>query len=300
MSLFGRSKPLPNTGPDVREHYTQLMERGYAHIRGGFAPDLVTKTLHGIKELFRHNALIFDRHKDAQGHYPRIVNLHALHKPLLDLFATNPIALAVQDAFLGGRSTVYTSLYFERGSAQTIHRDTPYFTTRPEYKYLGVWVALEDADTSNGCLEVVPGGHLVEEFDREALALRHYPSLDDVPPDSEPLWAAYQGMVMEACSRRGLVTQRLIAKAGDVVIWHPQLPHGGSPIEDASRSRHSMVMHVTAEGTPVYQQNVFFNPGKSVPERARWKFASYKGRKYVDGDFIDIGGVERHSLADFV
>lgn len=257
-----------------------------------------------MKELLGRNQAIFGKHLDADGHYPRIINLHLLYKPLLRLFAANPLALAIQDAFFNAPTALYTSLYYERGSAQSTHRDTPYFSTRPEYRYLGVWAALEDANDLNGCLEVVRKGHLVPEEDREAIALRHYKTLDEVPPGGSAgrdiLWDEYQSMVLDACKKRGLIKERVHAKAGDIIIWHPQLPHGGSHIDDLTRTRHSFVMHVTPVGTPVYHQDVFFNPAKRVSERARWRYAKFDGRKYVDGHKIDIGHRENREVADFV
>jgi phytanoyl-CoA hydroxylase len=135
-------------------------------------------------------------------------------------------------------------------------------------------------------------GHLIPELNREAIALEHYGSLEERN--------SYQAKVMQACTERGLSVEQIRVSAGDVIIWHPQLPHGGSQIKDLSRTRHSLVMHVTPEGTPVYQQDVFFNPGKRVPDRARWSYGKFAGRKYVDGDTIDIGHNERRPVRDFV
>ena len=299
MSLF-RRKPDPAPRDLVRDYLGQLLDDGVAHIAGGISAEIVGEVLQSVKECLRRNAAIFGPHLDADGHYPRIINLHVLHRILLRLFAESPVALAVQDAFFGARSCLYTSLYYERGSAQPIHRDTPYFSTRPEYRYLGVWVALEDADDDNGCLQVVRKGHLIPEFDREAMALQHHATLDEVPPHSAILWDTYQSRVMEACVERGLEIERIHARAGDVIVWHPQLPHGGSPIGDISRTRHSFVMHVTPEGTPVYQQDVFFNPGKKASDKAPWRYAKFGGRNYANGKFVDIAGKERHALTDFI
>jgi phytanoyl-CoA hydroxylase len=282
----------------------ELCDEGVAQVRGGFPAGVIEDVLAGVKAALGRNDAIFGKHKDAEGHYPRIVNLHVLHKPLLRLFSENSLALAVQDAFFDAPSSLYTSLYYERGSAQSIHRDTPYFTTKPEYRYLGVWVALEDSNEQNGCLEVIRRGHLLPELDREAIALARYKALDEVPPGSpqgeDHLWDDYQAKVLEGCFARGLRKERIEAKAGDVIIWHPQLPHGGSRIEDIRRTRHSFVMHVTPVGTPVYQQDVFFNPRKRVRERANWRYGKFGGRKYVDGDFIDIGHREKRKLTDFI
>jgi phytanoyl-CoA hydroxylase len=300
MKLFNRSGAGRGAAdPVVKERYNQLCSEGFAHIEGGFPEGLIEETLDSVKRMFSRHSHIFGPHMDADGHYPRIINLHLVHKPLLRLFAENATALAVQDAFFGSPSAIYTSLYYERGSAQSIHRDTPYFCTRPEYRYLGVWAALEAADEDNGCLEIVRKGHLIPELDREAIALEHFARLEDVPASSDLLWNAYQTKVMDVCLERGLKVERIKVKAGDVIIWHPQLPHGGSQIRDLSRTRHSFVMHATPVGTPVYQQDVFFNPGKRVPNRASWSYGKFDGRGYVDGDAIDIGHKERRRLADF-
>jgi phytanoyl-CoA hydroxylase len=290
--------------PRVLRAIQELQEAGVTRVSGGFAPGVIEDVLASVKRMFERNQSIFGAHRDEQGHYPRIVNLHLLDKALLRLFAQNPLALAVQDAFFEEPSALYTSLYYERGSAQTLHRDTPYFSTRPDYRYLGVWVALEDADAQNGCLEVIRGGHLVPELDRAAIALRHYGSLDDVPPGSpagaDVLWDEYQAEVISGCLARGLKPELVEARAGDVIIWHPQLPHGGSQIRDLSRTRHSFVMHVTPYRTRVYQQDVFFNPGKQVPEQLPASaYRQFDGRHYMQYDDVDIGHRERRKLAEF-
>jgi phytanoyl-CoA hydroxylase len=305
MKLFGwMNRDAARSHPQFEEHCRQLHDEGFAHIRAGFRDGLIEEVLASVKQALGRNDAIFGKHLDVDGHYPRIINLHMLHQPLLRLFAENPLALAVQDAFFKSRSSLYTSLYYERGSAQATHRDTPYFTTRPEYRYLGVWVALEAANEQNGCLEVVRKGHLLPELDRPAIALQHYKSLDEVPPGApqgqDILWDVYQSKVMEQCRENGLKTERLEAQAGDVIIWHPQLPHGGSHIKDLSRTRHSFVMHVTPEGQRVYQQDVFFNPAKRAREKAKWAYGKFGQRKYVDHSSIDIGHKEVRQLADFV
>lgn len=302
MSFLGWLKG--KVDPAFEEHMRALHADGFVRIRGGFRAGVIEDVLAGVKDTLARNSAIFGKHLDADGHYPRIINLHQLHAPLLRLFTENAAALAVQDAFFNAPSSLYTSLYYERGSAQSIHRDTPYFSTRPEYRYLGVWVALEDANELNGCLEVIRRGHLEAELDRPAIALQYYNTLEEIPPGSpsgrDILWDEYQAKVVAGCFSKGLTTERVEAKAGDVIIWHPQLPHGGSRIEDLSRTRHSFVMHVTPVGTPVYHQDAFFNPGKKRSERAPWGYRKFGARKYVDGSAIDIGHRETRPVGDFI
>jgi hypothetical protein len=55
------------------------------------------------------------------------------------------------------RATLYSSIFYETGSQQSLHRDTPVFTTRPEYLYFGNTVYLEPAGEENW-LPRGPGG----------------------------------------------------------------------------------------------------------------------------------------------
>lgn len=102
----------------------------------------------------------------------RVINLHLILPALRNLFSfSSKIALDLTDCHFKEKSTVYTSLYFETGSQQPLHRDTPYFHTTPPYRYMGFWIALEDTDLNNGCLNVVPRSHKIPEVD--LVRLRH-------------------------------------------------------------------------------------------------------------------------------
>jgi phytanoyl-CoA hydroxylase len=57
--------------------------------------------------------------------------------------------------------------------------------------------------------------------------------------------------------------------AGDCLILHPRLPHGGGVIRDKSKTRCNIVMHTTPEGVPVYHQDAFFRPNTPYFETPR-------------------------------
>jgi phytanoyl-CoA hydroxylase len=115
MNLFPWRKSRTDDLPaEVQQILRHLNEHGYAQIRGGFRSGVIDEVLASVKQTLSRNAAIFGKHIDADGHYPRIINLHTLHKPLLRLFTENSLALAVQDAFFEARSCIYTSLYYER------------------------------------------------------------------------------------------------------------------------------------------------------------------------------------------
>ena len=72
----------------------------------------------------------------------------------------NKKALYLQDFLYGVKTSLYTSLFFSRGTEQRIHIDIPFFWTYPKNRYFGVWTALEDVDMNNGPLRVLERGHL--------------------------------------------------------------------------------------------------------------------------------------------
>ena len=283
----------------VRLHVSGIIEDGFAVIRGSIPKRRCEILITKFKEFAAANPDKFQKFLDKDGHYPRIVNLHAALPELFELFAKNPIAYQVQEALFDATPNLYTSLFYERGSAQTPHRDTPVFSTRPEYFYLGVSVALEDANLQNGALQVYRGGHKIPELDREQIALARFGSRSEIPPISNELWTDYQSRVEEQCKDAGLTLESICVEAGDTVIWHPQLPHGGGPIADLAKSRFSLVMHTTPVGVPVYHQDKFFNPNADAPMDAPWQYEQVAGAFRVVQNEVNFGHQESFQVSSF-
>ncbi|ULU25205.1 phytanoyl-CoA dioxygenase family protein [Dyella terrae] len=273
---------------EIRKHAENLINNGFTIIKQSMPRERCKALIEHFKAFASANADKFQQFLDADGHYPRIVNLHAAMPELFELFAKNTVAYKVQEAMFGAKPSLYTSLFYERGSAQPTHRDTPLFSTKPEYFYFGVWVALEDANEVNGALQVYPGGHKMPELDRESIAIKRLGSLDDLPAMSNDLWLDYQGEVVRQCKDAGLNLELLCVEAGDTVIWHPQLPHGGGSIQDMSKSRFSFVMHTTPIGVPVYHQDKFFNPQAPAPIDAHWQYEEVDGAYRVVQGEVDF------------
>lgn len=268
--------------PQLKYHALQVVLLGYTILRRCFPAEYCAETIARFQEFEAANQHVFAHHRAQLGFLPRVVNLHLALDALPPLFTRNTILLAIQDLLFGRPTSLYTSLFYERGSQQPPHRDTPVFCTRPEYLYFGNTVYLEAAGEENGCLEVIEGGHLVGELDREALATRQYGSLDDIPSIDNQLWMEYQQRVVDRCNKLALPRRKLLMEAGDAVIWHPQLPHGGSPIRDMERTRYSFVFHSTPVNVPVYHQNIFFHPSIAAPEEPKWGYRWVDDRALAD------------------
>jgi len=190
---------------------------------------------------------------DGNRLHDRLANLHLWSDSAKELALEESVLEIVEAAFESPASLV-GSLYFERGSEQDIHRDTPSFYTIPLNHYFGVWHALEDVSPDAGALTYYAGGHRLA-------------------PDSEFIGSGIENMdayfrsVVAACEAGGVKRKTFFAEKGDTLIWHPQLPHGGSPIANPSRSRRSIVFHYKPNDAPIYGPREFFGPQHSLPSR---------------------------------
>jgi ectoine hydroxylase-related dioxygenase (phytanoyl-CoA dioxygenase family) len=286
--------------PSVKQHCLAVLENGYTIIPQTVPTVQCQQTIDDFHAIENANRAVFAENRDPLGHYPRIVNLHLAIPSLLRLFTGNTGMLQVLDALFGEPAALYTSLFYQVGSQQDLHRDTPVFSTRPEYLYFGATVYLEPADEANGRLEVLERGHTVPEPDRQAMARARFGSPEAVPDFDQDLWNDYQATVVADCRRRGLVSRPLTVGTGDAVIWHPQAPHGGTPIGDPARTRFSLVMHITPVGVPVYHMPAFFNPTADFPDRARWTYFESHGRQIVNHPpSISFGHVRDYPLDRF-
>jgi phytanoyl-CoA hydroxylase len=128
------------------------------------------------------------------------------------------------------------------------------------------------------------------------MALRRYDSIQDLPEIDNDLWVDYQNAVLKQGMEKGLQIKKLYVEPGDSLIWHPQLPHGGSPIKDTTATRMSLVMHTTPVGVPVYHQNAFFNPRAALAEQASWSYKMFDGRCMVNHSSISFGHQKSYGL----
>lgn len=265
--------------------YDALMRDGYVVVRQAIDANLVDEVNQRIARFKARNPKAIARNVDDHQRLYRVVNLHLVVDAMTRLLGESR-AIAVCDRFFGVPTTLYTSLYYERGSEQSLHRDSPVFTTRPAERYMGVWTALDNVDDSNGPLMVVPGSHALPPLDLAAIRAKVFGE-QPVPPMSGEGWAAYQDAVAAQCAEAGLQAQAVHVAPGDVIIWHPQLFHGGAPHPSAG-TRRSVVMHVTPKGTPVGHMDAFY--GQTVlPERAAWRYYRRGEREIARFGQVDFG-----------
>ncbi len=263
----------------------RLQQDGFVVVRGAVKPALVSTLNEHISRFKARNAKAAARNLDEHGRMYRVVNLHLAVDAITQLLTENA-AIDVCDRFFGEPTSLYTSLYYEKGSEQSLHRDTPLFATSPLGRYMGVWVALDEVADDNGPLMVVRGSHALPPIDLPAIRQQVFGD-GPIDPMSPEGWTAYQSAVAAQCAAAGLSAEPVHVSPGDVIIWHPQLFHGGAP-HAASRTRRSVVMHVTPKGMPVGHQDVFFDPTRSRTS-APWRYYQRGDRHVARFKHVDFG-----------
>jgi len=281
----------------VRHHALEIIDKGYTVVTEAVSSALVQQAIDAFTAWKKRNETKFlPSFYRADGYLDRVVNIHGTLEPFRNLFTQNR-ALVVQDYLFQAQTVLYTSLFFEAGSAQDPHRDTPLFWTNPPNRYFGTWVALEDTDADNGPLLVIAGSHKLPLLDRHAMAAARYDDPNKIRQLDEGLWVDYQGEIGRRCASAGLQPTEVHVRARDAIIWHPLLVHGGSPIRDARRTRRSLVVHTTPIRTPVFKTDVFFNVHRPVPRRALWSYDDIGGRSMMHVDSLYVG--HSHPTFDF-
>jgi phytanoyl-CoA hydroxylase len=136
----------------------ELIETGFTVIKNVALESLCDKVARDFGRYLRKHSEYAARCVDEQGRHLRFVNFHGVSKAAVELGNT-PQIMALLDFLFDRSAGIYTSLLFEYGSQQSIHRDSPFFHTFPINYFFGVWYALEDIHPDTGPLMYVPGGH---------------------------------------------------------------------------------------------------------------------------------------------
>jgi phytanoyl-CoA hydroxylase len=214
------------------EHRYQFEREGYAVVPGLFTAGEVAGYRDHFMRLRGQGAFPGDlvgvdpASNDPLKQYPRMIHMHRwddlsrrwmldarLGECMTGLLGLEPFA-------------VQTMLYFKPPGArgQALHQDQYYLRVSPG-TCIASWLALDDCDEANGCLEVVPGSH-------------RWPLLCTEKADTTESFTDVTVPIPE-----GTEVRRVVMRAGDVMFFHGSLVHGSHPNRTAARFRRSLIGH---------------------------------------------------------
>lgn len=141
---------------------------------------------------------------------------------------TDPRTNEIITAISGGIEpyAVQTMLYFKPAGArgQALHQDQFYLRAQPG-TCVAAWLALDDCDEENGCMQVVPGSH-------------QWPLLCTIEAD---ITQSFTDVTVPIPP--GAEVKPCIMKAGDVMFFHGLLVHGSYPNTSPDRFRRALIGH---------------------------------------------------------
>ncbi|MBK1661483.1 phytanoyl-CoA dioxygenase family protein [Paracraurococcus ruber] len=145
----------------------------------------------------------------------------------------HPRLLAAMGELMGGTPIACNSLNFVFGSQQPPHFDSWYMPPPVENRMIVSSICLEDVQPEAGPVTYYRGSHKLPPY-RFSHGGIH--AVNEEMP-------ACQAHVDRVVGEAGLRPETFCGRKGDVLLWHGQLYHGGSPIADPQRSRKSLVTH---------------------------------------------------------
>ena len=217
-------------------------EAGYLVLDGFFGPDRVAAVNAEIEELTSAGSL------KSHHRSPRVMNAHRKSQAARSLVDDERLR-DVLELILGRRAELFQTISFARGSQQSAHSDAFHMMTEPPGYLVGVWVALEDIAEDSGPVFYLPGSHRLPYVMTEDLDLGK-----PAPLLTADKGRAYVERMRGVVGSAGIEPRPFTASAGDVLLWHHNLLHGGSAIERPGATRRSLVAHFFAEGVLCYHE----------------------------------------------
>ena len=163
----------------------------------------------------------------------------------------------------------FQTISSHKGSQQLPHSDSIHMTTYPIGYLSACWIAFEDIHPDSGPLVYYPGSHrLPYVFSRDVGIEEH----DFREKGTESYHAKYEPHIQQVLAEHKMEPHYFHAKKGDVLFWHANLIHGGSPRRDLRHSRRALVNHYFVEGAICYHDLSASNPkpysGTCIVERS--------------------------------
>lgn len=243
----------------------RFVRDGYLVIKGAVSPALADTVNEQIERVWNSpppGLMVETFEPDSVMRIiPPEIGVRAGRTKMLDLYAHSR---AVREAIAAPKIVEFLSTIFEdqpkafqgltfwNGSQQAIHKDTAYVKIDSNPMHLtATWLALEDIRPGTGELEYYIGSHRAPEF----LFGGSQKWMESHPEEH----TQFLQSLHEDAGKLGHVRSSFLGEKGDVLIWHADLAHGGSPISQPALTRKSLVTHFTPSADePFYRRTAIY------------------------------------------
>ena len=178
----------------------------------------------------------------------RTLNAH-FGVPQVDALLRDPALVELVSLLLGAEALPFQTIMGHKGSEQRAHSDAIHMTTYPLGYLAAAWIAFEDIAADSGPVVYYPGSHRLPYVfsDDVGISAQEYRDLGYAPYHER-----YEPRVAALIAEHGLEARVFTPRKGDVLLWHANMLHGGSPRARAGSSRRALVCHYFARGCVTY------------------------------------------------
>ncbi|MBS1710067.1 MAG: phytanoyl-CoA dioxygenase family protein [Armatimonadetes bacterium] len=228
---------------DLEQVFCEFSQKGYVLVPDVFGQDEVLAFAEHFEAMLSRGGDgwaeggVDPESSDPLRRYPRFLQPHRGDAKSLQ-FMIDPRLRKLMTACLGKTPlAVQTMYYFKPPGArgQALHQDQSYLRAEPG-TCIAAWLAVDDCDDENGCLQVVPG-------------TQGLPVLCPVKADMDKSFSGDMTPLPP-----GLEPINIHMRAGDVLFFNGSLVHGSGPNRSATRFRRSLIGHyIEAQAEQVAQ-----------------------------------------------
>lgn len=242
-------------GFDLERKLVEWHKRGVVSFENAVDVQLVDALLDDVEYLRKH-ARDFELMAEYRGVQKPIADfsadeldssgvkfnsIHTISAAACKLSLTKAVTTFLHHVF-GAPPCVLQSLTFYRGSQQSAHIDYPYVRCQSRIAELAAsWIPLEDILPDSGPLAYYPGSQ-----DSRVSGFFDWGHGSVVmEPDSVHTPMEFSDYLRARVDKMKVLPEVFLPKKGDVLIWHGNMIHEGTPIKNPSRTRKSYVTHYT-------------------------------------------------------
>jgi phytanoyl-CoA hydroxylase len=242
--------------PVTVEEYVRFREEGFLIVRGLLARDEVQELLDHVDDLLAGRIRVpgapsFGADtRTPEARLERLLRIHMLHRRLEihERYLLHPRIVDVVAGLVGPDVlALQTMLFVKRPGSlgQGWHQDSFHIITQPD-TLIGAWVALDRADTENGCLWIAAGSHNepVHPDADEASGHggdRHLAGIEPITGADDPDDA--RNGLSPVAARYAARQRPAVLDPGDAVFFHGHALHRSHANRSATRSRRAFVGH---------------------------------------------------------
>lgn len=281
------------------DNYDFFCDNGYVILKNVFSNDEIDYINNYINDLWinKDKKVVIDEYigtdkerrtyiqncsNDVKNQPYKLNDLYIYDKKIRDIISKDEISCLLKK-ILNDKPTIINNLNLEYGSQQDLHTDSLFMTPpKNDDGLAAIWIALEDVDSDSGPLGYYPGSHKITQFKFSNGSMHK--------KDDE--FSSYCKYMNEKVTELNLEKKTFLPKKGDVLIWHAFLYHCGTPINNPSLTRKSMVIHYFREKDWSSTEDITPNMSyfkKNPPFVPTTEIKLLKNENYTYDNLIKIG-----------